>query len=86
MRRDRICGSGKRKPWLACSAAALRSSSSLPSGEGGDRDDLARSGRIEIKRGKDFAQRLHRRSIELAAIMDVEGGGAAGREPLLDQA
>jgi len=25
MRRGRICGSGKRKPWRACSAAALRS-------------------------------------------------------------
>ena len=51
----------------------------------GHRDDLARSGRIEIERGKDLAQRLHRRSVQLAAVMDVEGGGAARREPLLDQ-
>src|SRR4029077_2492472 len=67
----------RRSPALQLVLAERRSA--------GNRNDLARSGRIEIKRGKDFAQRLHRRSIELAAIMDVEGGGAAGGEPLLDQ-
>src|SRR5262249_62360602 len=37
------------------------------------------------ERGKDLAQRLHGRGIKLAAVVDVEGGGAAGRQALLDQ-
>ena len=53
---------------------------------GGDRNHLARAGRIEVECGKDLAERFHRRSVQLAAVMHVEGGRAARRQPLLDQA
>src|SRR4029077_13570794 len=41
--------------------------------------------RIEIERRKDLAQRLYGRGIKLTAVMDVERGGPAGGEALLDQ-
>src|SRR5262249_36390896 len=85
MRRCKICGNGKRKPWRCCSDAALRSSVRIERRGAGDRDHLADSGRIEIERGKDLAQRLHGRGIKLVAVVDVEGGGTAGREAMLDQ-
>src|SRR6266849_1038827 len=49
---------------------------------GGDRDHLAHSGRVEIERWKGVAQRLHGRRVELAAVVDIEGGGASRREAL----
>ena len=52
---------------------------------GGDRDHLADPGRVEIETGENLGQRLHGRGIEFAAVVHVEGGAAAGREPLLDQ-
>ena len=49
------------------------------------RDHLALARRIEVHARKHRAQRQQGRGIELGAVVHVEGGGAAGREALLDQ-
>ena len=52
---------------------------------GADCDYLAHSGRIEVERRKNLAERFERRGIESRAVMNIEGRRAGRRQATLDQ-